>query len=214
MFCNCLCISHVVQLFVNFIMLCNCLWISPCCAIVCEFHHVVQLFWYFTMFYNYFGWPIKTLLLFHFFPVTSACMLLTAMMDICQIKKSRPHSNLEEVKFYFSQKYLLVPKILFNLMFRTTTATVMMVWPSPSYQPMKNVCWHLNLVNTTFFMSRSTLHLNNCVRLITNLVNNKYFCKNTTFFMSNFTLHLNNCVRLITNLVNNKCFCKNTTFFM
>ena len=53
---------HVVQLFVNFIMLCNighevllrycisnCLWISPCCAIVCEFHHVVQLFVYFIM---------------------------------------------------------------------------------------------------------------------------------------------------------------------
>ena len=32
-----------VILFVNFTMLCNWLWIWPCCAIVCEFHHVVQL---------------------------------------------------------------------------------------------------------------------------------------------------------------------------
>ena len=40
---------HFVQLFVNFTMLCNCWWISPCCAIVGEFHHVVQLFVNFTM---------------------------------------------------------------------------------------------------------------------------------------------------------------------
>ena len=39
---------HVVQLFVNFTMLCNWLWILPCCAIVCEFHHVVQLIVNFT----------------------------------------------------------------------------------------------------------------------------------------------------------------------
>ena len=32
-----------------FIMFCNCLRISSCFAIVCEFHHVVQLFLYFTM---------------------------------------------------------------------------------------------------------------------------------------------------------------------
>ena len=59
---NCLCISpccaivcefhHVVQLFVYFIMLCNCLYISSCCAIVCAFHHVVQLFVHFTMLCN------------------------------------------------------------------------------------------------------------------------------------------------------------------
>ena len=43
---------HVVQLFVYFTMLCNYLCILPCCAIVCVFHHVVQLFVYFTMLCN------------------------------------------------------------------------------------------------------------------------------------------------------------------
>ena len=36
----------------NFTILCYCLWISPCCAIVCEFHHFVQLFVNFTMLCN------------------------------------------------------------------------------------------------------------------------------------------------------------------
>ena len=33
-------------------MLCCCLWISPCCAINCKFHHVAQLFLNFTMLCN------------------------------------------------------------------------------------------------------------------------------------------------------------------
>ena len=51
---------HVVQLFLNFTMLCNCffdftmlckcLWISPCCAIISEFHHVVH---FSTHYYNW-----------------------------------------------------------------------------------------------------------------------------------------------------------------
>ena len=48
---NCFEFHHAVQLFVNFTMLCNSLWISSFCAIVCEFqhvvfeyHHIVELF--------------------------------------------------------------------------------------------------------------------------------------------------------------------------
>merc|ERR1711923_177795 len=51
--CAIVCVfHHVVQLFVYFTMLCNCLCISSCCAIICVFHHVVQLFVYFTMLCN------------------------------------------------------------------------------------------------------------------------------------------------------------------
>ena len=43
-----------------------------------------------------------------FVSVTSACMLLTAMLDICQIKKTKPQLNLEEVTFYYYFKIFLL----------------------------------------------------------------------------------------------------------
>ena len=43
-----------------------------------------------------------------FVSVTSACMLLTAMLDICQIKKTKPQLNLEEVIFYSQNIFITI----------------------------------------------------------------------------------------------------------
>jgi len=50
-------------------------------------------------------------ILYYILVVTSACMLLTAMMDICQIKKSRPQSNLEEDYYSYSDDGLTKSKL-------------------------------------------------------------------------------------------------------
>ena len=107
-----------------------------------------------------------------FVTVTSACMLLTTMLDICQIKKTKPQLNLEEVIFYSQNIFITI-----HWIFRNTT--VLKVWPRPNCQPMRNVCWDLNLVNIICFMSRFTLLLTNCgMMMIIIFVNNKYFCIN------------------------------------
>ena len=84
---------HVLQLFVNFTMLCYCFWITPCfahwkwisqcCAIVCEFHHIMHLFVLFicdfTMFCNYHcilgKLGVNRICLFHNF-VASCCVII------------------------------------------------------------------------------------------------------------------------------------------
>merc|ERR1712112_99236 len=48
-------------------------------------------------------------ILYYVLVVTSACMLLTAMLDICQIKKTKPQLNLEEE--YYSDEGLAKSKL-------------------------------------------------------------------------------------------------------
>merc|ERR1711862_671964 len=48
-------------------------------------------------------------ILYYVLVVTSACMLLTAMLDICQIKKTKPQLNLEEE--YYSDEGLTKTKL-------------------------------------------------------------------------------------------------------